>query len=132
MRLHLLLVALVFVGCSQSPEDLAKARLRGVPLHDLRWEAALLYRKIYSTPGSAFAVVPASQWPATFKQIAPMRVGAYRDGFALALAGEGASETGLHIVPDGIENPPAPLGAVRFEQITAGIYFYKNQPPRAQ
>ena len=77
----------------------------------------------YAAPGPDYLVLKQSQWPETFSALKPIRISCHRDGFSITLTDDSIHETGLHIQPLGITNPPSP-GSVKYEHIEEGIYWY--------
>ncbi len=116
----------ILIGACSRPQDDAIALLKTVDTAVLRMEAARIYKQLHSSPGPEFTVIKSPQWPATFKQLKPLRVGCYRDGFSLVLKREGSRETGIHVQPTGMDKQPR--GAVtQYQKLEAGIYWYQTQ-----
>jgi hypothetical protein len=120
------LLVLLLAGCSK-PRDDARSRLRGVDVSALRLDAARIYKQLYASPGPAYIPLKPTMWPATFKTLKPQRVGVYPNGFALALDGSADSETGIHIVPQGLSVKPT-SAHVRYELLSEGVYWYAHRP----
>lgn len=120
--LPVVLVLVFFVGCS-GPEENARAHLRKVDAQQLRFEAARLYNQLWNSPGVEFLPVKPSFWPPTFQQLAPKRVAAYADGFALVFSESGASEAGLHVQPLGMDKWPSGTFR-RYERLEEGIFWF--------
>ncbi len=121
----LLLSALVAMApaCS-SRRSSAEEKLDAVGVDELRREAALLYKNVFASTAPSFVTVKPKDWPASFRAFAPKHVGAYRDGFSLALETDDAAEAGLYIVPQHMEVSPNPGRNAKFERIRDGIYWY--------
>jgi hypothetical protein len=65
-------------------------------------------------------------WPETFKQLKPVRVGSYEDGFAFILNGVAGSETGLHVQPQGMDKTPE-AKLFRYERLQEGIFAFQSK-----
>jgi hypothetical protein len=113
-----------FASCSEVQRETAQKTLRQVGTTHLRAEAARLYKELFVAPTSHYFVPKADQWPLTFRRFEPLRVRAYADGFALALADTRAGEEGLYVVPQGMDNTPRAGANARFQRIEDGIYWY--------
>jgi hypothetical protein len=125
-RLLLLLLALLAGGCG-NPRDEAAARLRSVPAVELRNDAARLHTQFLSAPGQQHVPLMPFHWPESTKKLEPVRVNLYRDGLAIALRLEPGVEFGIHVLPLGVNAPPAASPHVQYERIEDGIYFYTLQ-----
>ncbi len=126
--LVLILSALVVAGCARSPRDSAEQRLRKVDPARLRAEAAVLYKNLFASEAATYTVIKSSAWPATFRAIEPLQVGAYRDGFALATHRDAGVESGLYVLPAQMDVVPVSKGRARFDRVADGIYWYSFQP----
>ena len=114
---------LAIAGCD-SPRRDAAARLQRAGASQLRTDAARLYKNVFAGHAPDFLTLKASQWPASFQKVAPISVGAYPDGFALALRLEGESESGIWIVPLHMDAKPQPNRSAVFLPLAEGIYWY--------
>jgi len=125
LRVALLLAcALLSVACSD-PRHRAETQLRNGGDKRLRHDAALLYLKIFSGHGKPdFVNVWYKDWPPSFQKLAPRDVGAYIDGFSIALASENLSQRGLYVVPESMDQEPKATPGTRFEKLADGIYWY--------
>jgi hypothetical protein len=114
--------ALFVAACSDSR---AKARAQLDPGHtsELRRDATRVYEEFLAKTGVDFIALKTTQWPESFKRFAPLRVGIYRDGVALALEGNASAEKGLHILPLQM-NAIAPTGRAQYERMGEGVYWY--------
>ena len=90
-------LALVVSACSARRD--AESKLAEVGIPRLREQAALLYKNAFAGTAPAFATVKSEDWPATFRALNPSHVGAYRDGFTLALERRDGVESGLYVIP---------------------------------
>ncbi|MEA3211049.1 MAG: hypothetical protein QOE70_4106 [Chthoniobacter sp.] len=122
--LLLLTCALWCAGCSD-PRERAHGQLRKGGAERLRHDAALLYKDLFSrSNGRDFTEIWYKEWPSSFKQCAPLHVGAYLDGFCIAMQGAGRFESGLFIVPQSMDHEPKPTHHARFERLSDGVYWY--------
>lgn len=119
----LCLLALATAGC-MSPRRQATAVLKTVGPAALRNEAAILYKDLFASKAPDVVSVKNTEWRASFRAFEPKKVGAYSDGFALALQIDGDIESGLYVIPAQMDVKPRPKPGTRFEQITDGIYWY--------
>jgi hypothetical protein len=115
---------LTLSGCEASPREKAEARLAGVDIDRVRREAARAYKDLFAGSGDGFIPLSPSKTPQCFRQFQPVRVVAHRDGFALTLASDAATDSGLYIVPIGMDHAPAASRRARFERLREGIYWY--------
>lgn len=102
-----------------------EAEVRQADAAALRHDAAVVYKDFLSAAGPDFAVVPPGAWPKSFRAFKPVRVQVYPDGVALALTPTADSESGLYIVPQGMERPPVPHARARFRPMREGIFRYQ-------
>jgi hypothetical protein len=125
VRLRWLLVfTLAFAACTDRRER-AERVLREDGAGRLRADAARLYKEAYGGRGAEFSVLAESAWPPSFRRFKPRRVGAYADGFTLALETEADTERGLFVIPQGftLDTPRWGSGA-EFEPLAEGIFWY--------
>jgi hypothetical protein len=90
-------------------------------------DAARIYKQLYASPGTTYVPLKPSLWPGSFKKLKPLRVGVYPNGFALALDGVADSETGIHVVPLGLNTAPTSAHA-QYELLFEGVYWYAHRP----
>ena len=121
-----LLAALLCTACD-SPRDDATRRLRNVAVADLQTDAARLHTQFFAAPSQDYFPLKPEQWPESTKKLRPLRIGLYRDGLAIALREEPGVEFGLHIVPRGVPEPPAPTPYTHYERLEEGVYWYTLQ-----
>lgn len=117
-----LVVALFLTACTD-PRKTAQTQIHEIGVPRLRYDAALLYKQLFAGPTTEYLTLKPSQWPASFKLLAPRQVGASLDGFTLALTGEATRESGIHITPTGMTLAPKATHA-KFEKIADGIHWY--------
>lgn len=127
MRFRLLLFVVFASGCAR-PHDEAEQRALEVGVPTLRAAAAVLYKDHFAVAGADFRPIPASRWPPAFLKLKPWHVAGYLDGFAVALEVRGSAQSGLYIIPEGMEHAPAPNPRVRFLQLQPGLYWYAIEP----
>ncbi|MEQ1860008.1 MAG: hypothetical protein ABMA13_08735, partial [Chthoniobacteraceae bacterium] len=116
-RVGSLLVLLGSLSGCGSPRERAGETLQKVGADQLRADAALLYKNLFASTGPDFTLIKQSDWPASFRVFAPQQVGAYRDGFSLALERQGGLESGLYVIPNQMEIEPRSAGRAQFERI---------------
>ena len=119
----LCLLALATPGCT-SPRRHAIEALDRVGSDALRKDAALLYKNLFASTAPDYSAVKSTEWRPSFRSLEPKQVGAYRDGFALALMIDGDTESGLYVIPAGMDVKPRATNRNRFEQVRDGIYWY--------
>ena len=124
-RLFCVLWLLVFglAGCAD-PRTRAEKTLREVGVEQLRKDAALLYKDLFASRPNDFQVVRRNAWPRSFQRLKPLRVGAYQDGFSIALSAEANGEEGLYVVPQYMDRLPNMAQAASYEEITDGVFWY--------
>ncbi len=123
VAIFLSFVLLAFTGCG-SPRSDALATLRKVGNERLRDEAAWLYKDVFAARAPAFTNVRSAQWPPSFQRFTPLHVGAFADGFALALNEKGDLESGLYVVPLHMDRTPAATAHASFERLDDGVFWY--------
>ena len=94
----------------------------------MRKDAAIFYKDIFAENRKTIATVNAQYWSHSFKQLGPQRITAYPDGFAFCLEVAGDAESGLYIVPLGMDVVPQPTPWASFEKLSEGIYWYSFKP----
>lgn len=113
----------VLTGCAD-PRQRAQRTLQQVGAQTLRKDAAVLYKNLFASGSSEFLVVKPADWPRTFARFEPRRVGAYPDGFSLALDTDADSEIGLYVIPLSMDRAPRGAPGAKFEEMATGIYWY--------
>jgi hypothetical protein len=121
-------MALLTSACSPTPRQAAEAHLRSIGAERMRKESAVLYKNLFASTAPAFTVIKADAWPPSFRGFSPIQVGAYRDGFSLALQRTSGAESGVYVVPEGMELEPRSQGRAHFDRIAEGIYWYVFEP----
>ena len=117
------LLALLASGCS--PRRKAESMLKKVNHSNLREEAAVLYKQTFAgSSAPPFTAIKPDDWPANFRAFTPRHVGAFKDGFSLALKLEGGVESGIYVVPKFMDVQPNPGRRAKFEKLDDGIYWY--------
>ncbi len=117
-------VLLALGGCDETPRQRMQTQLGRADLARVRREAALTYKDLFAASGSGFIPLPLTKFPPSFRQFQPLRIVAHRDGFALTLVSTAATESGLYIVPAGMEHAPAASRRAHFERLREGFYWY--------
>jgi hypothetical protein len=120
------LLAFIASGCSVRRK--AEKTLARTNHALLREEAAVLYKQTFAGTAPSFSAIKPDDWPATFRAFTPRHVGAFKDGFSLALKLEGGVESGLYIVPKFMDVKPNPGRRAKFEKLGDGIYWYSFEP----
>ena len=123
----ILLFTLLLTGCSDA-RGRAKSALKRVKEDQLREDAAIFYKNIFAEHRKTISMVNPQYWSWSFQQLHPQRITAYPDGFAFCLEVRGDAESGLYIVPLGMELEPRPTPWASFEKLSEGIYWYSFQP----
>lgn len=117
--------ALVCVGCAD-PRGRAEGVLRKGGAQPLRREAALLYKEMYAASGRPdFVEISFKKWPESFRKLRPIHVGAYRDGFTIAMRTHDGGESGLYVVPESMDYEPKAAPGVSFEKLAEGIFWFR-------
>ena len=119
----LALLVLSITGCTP-PQHKAQNTLRSVGAAALRQQAAMLYKNVFAAPVAGLMTIKRADWPPSFAAFAPLTVGAYRDGFALAIARDSERESGVYVIPASTDMQPRPTPRSRFERMEEGIYWY--------
>ena len=94
----------------------------------LRKEVALYYKDAFAQHQMTSVSMPPNYWSEAFNALQPERITAYPDGFAFCLEINGDAESGLYIVPLGMDVAPKPTPWASFEKLSEGIYWYSFQP----
>lgn len=124
----LLLFACALAGCGKSSREKAEERLRQSDVAALRQQAAVLYKNMHASAGPNYVVIKQSGWPPAFAAFGPTQVGAYLDGFTLAVEKSGGREAGIYVIPAQMDVVPRSSDRAHFEPIIDGIYWYSFQP----
>ena len=119
----LVVISNLLCACSDLRKD-ATAQITPEEAKELRIAAGKLYKDLRMHRAPDYLPVKPAVWPEQFKKYKPMRVGIYRDGIALALEGNAATEQGLHITPVAMDLEPS-RGRVQYEKIRDGVYWYR-------
>lgn len=120
----LLFSSLLLASCTDLREK-AERTLQETGAEVLREEAAFLYKERFGGSGTEFSVVDRSAWPPTFRRFKPRRVGAYPDGFSLALATDADTERGLFVIPQYLDlQTPRWAAEATFEPLAEGVFWY--------
>ena len=123
MNKRLLAVLILLLPACSDPRADAQKQLHEIGIPRLRYDAALLYKQLYAGPTADYIPLKPSQWPPSFRQLAPRQIGATREGFTFTLSGKASSESGLHICPTGMTTTPHATHA-HYERLEDGIYWY--------
>ena len=118
-----LLCAVFLAGCA-GPRDKAIKTLDRVGAEKLRHDAAVLYKDLFAGRGPDLTVLKPGQWPKSFEAFHPLYVGAYLDGFVCALRKGEDTESGIYIIPSGMEHEPRNTDRASYERLSDGIYWY--------
>ena len=94
----------------------------------LRKDAAIFYKNIFAEHRKTIPTVSPQYWSYAFKRLEPQRITAYPDGFAFCLEVLGDTESGLYIVPLGMDAEPKSTPWASFERLSEGIYWYSFKP----
>jgi hypothetical protein len=120
----ILVFTLALAACADRRER-AERVLREDGPERLREEAAHLYKERFGGSGAEFSVVIEEAWPASFRRFKPRRVGAYPDGFAVALETDADTERGIFVIPQYFDLETPRWGAdATFEPLADGVYWY--------
>jgi hypothetical protein len=125
--LLLLIPTLLCAGCSD-PRRQAEKTVKRVTAKQLRKEVALYYKNIFAEHRKTIFTVSPQYWSSSFNELHPERITAYPDGFAFCLEIRGDAESGLYIVPQGMEHDPKPTPWASYEKLSEGIFWYSFKP----
>ena len=123
----ILIFTLLLTGCSDSRARAMKTVKRVTP-QQLREDAAKYYKDLYAGPRKTLVLVNKEYWSWSFAELSPERITAYADGFAFRLESKGDSESGLYVVPLGMDIEPKQTDVASFEKISDGIFWYSFKP----
>lgn len=115
---------LVFGGCGD-PQREAEKTARAIGLPALRRDAAAFYKSLFAAPPTRYFLPKPDKWPPTFQRLRPLRVRAYPDGFAVAMADRRGGEEGFYIVPLGMDRTPRETRGSHFQRLDDGLYWYR-------
>ena len=121
----LLAVALLACGGCRDTRRTAEETARQVGVELLRREAATFYKLTFATPPTRILLPKPDRWPMSFRQLKPLRVRAYPDGFAVAIIDRTRGEEGFYIVPLGMERTPRETRGSEFQRLDDGFYWYR-------
>ena len=102
--------------------------MQRVDAGQLRKDAAIFYKNIFAEHRKTIPTVSPQYWSYAFKRLEPQRITAYPDGFAFCLEILGDTESGLYVVPLGMEVEPKPTAWAVYEKISEGIFWYSFKP----
>ena len=125
--LFILLPALLLAGCDDARIRAMKTVKRVKPAQ-LRKDVARFYKNIFGPHQKTIVRVNSEIWTLAFDELHPERITAYPDGFAFCLESNGSAESGLYIVPLGMDHVPTPTPWASYEKLHEGIYWYSFKP----
>jgi len=114
----------IAVASCERPRQRARKLLEKVGAGALRHEAALLYKDLFAAERPGLITIKRNDWPASFRALQPLTVGAYRDGFAIAIERGSEGESGIYVIPSQMDVEPRGTQRTRFERLAEGIYWY--------
>ena len=123
----ILFFALLFAGCSDARGRALKTMKR-FKQDQLRREVALFYKDVFAQHQKMVVTLNPTYWSQAFTDLKPERITAYPDGFAFRLEVNGDAESGLYIVPLGMDVEPKPTPWASYEKLSEGIYWYSFKP----
>ena len=123
----ILLFTLLLAGCSDSRGRAIKA-VKRMKEDQLRKELAVYYKNIFAEHRKTIATMSQQYWSYSISQLHPEKVTAYPDGFAICLESTGDSESGLYVIPLGMEVEPKPTAWASYEKLSEGIFWYSFKP----
>jgi hypothetical protein len=107
-----------------SPRWRAEKVLFQIGPEPLREAAARLYKDQFAAHVADYLTLKDNQCPSQFSAFKPNYVGAYRDGFALALTSDQKSEAGIYVIPAHTDLQPRVTSRWRYERLADGVYWY--------
>ena len=125
--LFTIISVLLLSGCSDA-RGRAKSTVKRVKAVQLRKDVAIFYKDIFAEHRKTITRVNQQYWSWSFTQLHPDHITAYPDGFAFCLESIGDAESGLYVVPLGMDHDPAPTKWASFEKISDGIFWYSFKP----
>ena len=128
-RAHLILIStLLLAGCTDTRGRALKTMKRFKD-DQLRREVALFYKDAFAEHRKIKSVTMMPKyWSQAFQDLRPERITAYQDGFAFCLEIKGDAESGLYIVPLGMDVAPKPTPWASYEKLSDGIFWYSFNP----
>ncbi len=123
----ILFFALLVAGCSDARGRALKTMKR-FKQDQLRREVALFYKDVFAQHQKMVVTLNPTYWSQAFTDLNPERITAYPDGFAFRLESNGDAESGLYIVPLGMDVEPKPTPWASYEKLSEGIYWYSFKP----
>ncbi len=127
-RAFLICITALSVSACTDTRSRALATVKRVKPVSLRKDAAVFYKNIFAEHRKTNFVVSPQYWSWSFSELHPERITAYPDGFAICLESLGDAESGLYIVPLGMDHDPAPTHWASFEKLSEGIFWYSFKP----
>ena len=119
--------ALHFTGCGDA-RGRALRTMKRFKQDQLRREVALFYKDVFAQHQKMVVTLDSKYWSQAFADLRPERITAYPDGFAFRLESNGDAESGLYIVPLGMDLEPKPTPWASYEKLNEGIYWYSFKP----
>ena len=123
----ILIFTLLSAGCADTRGRAMKTLQRYKP-ERLRKEVALYYKDAFAQHQLTSVSMPPKYWSEAFSALQPERITAYPDGFAFCLEINGDAESGLYIVPQGMDVQPKQTAWASYEKLHEGIYWYSFKP----
>ena len=125
--LPIFIFTLLLAACSDS-RGRAMKTIKQMKQDQLRKDCALFYKNIFAEHRKTIAMVNQAYWSNSIAQLHPEKVTAYPDGFALCLESTGDSESGLYVIPLGMEVEPKATAWASYEKLSEGIFWYSFKP----
>ena len=122
-----LISALLLAACTDARGRATKT-VKRVTAKQLRTEVAVYYKDVFAGHRKTIVTLNPQYWSWSFNELHPERITAYPDGFAFCMETRGDAESGLYIVPLGMEHDPAPTPWASYEKLSEGIYWYSFKP----
>ena len=123
----ILVSALLSAGCTDARGRAVKTVKRVTP-EQLRKDAAHYYKDVFASRRKTMVTLNPQSCSWSFSELRAARIIAYPDGFAFCLETKGDTESGLYIVPLGMEHEPTPTRWASFEKLSEGIFWYSFKP----
>ena len=125
--ISILLYTLLLPACSDS-RDRARNAMKRVDAREMRKDVAKYYKDVFAEHRKTIVLLNQQYWSSSFKELRPERITAYPDGFAFCLESTGNEESGLYIVPLGMDHEPKPTPTASYEKLSEGIFWYCFKP----
>jgi hypothetical protein len=119
--------AVLCAGCGDARSRAARTVERVTP-ERLRTDVTKYYKDVFAEHRQTAVTLNPAYYSWAFRQLGPQRVTAYPDGFAFCLGRNGDAESGLYVVPLGMDHQPKRTSSASFEKIEDGIYWYVFNP----